>query len=239
MEPRRTLTIHLDLHWRAIISAACVAAVLVLSLSAISAQGKGSDSMNDRNLQAVGMNTPVPVAAAVDEPLPDCGEKLLTVNGECVGPEAVGTGSSSPDEGGAVTVAGLGVRHVYVTEYNFYSDQAPTACGLGYHMASLWEILDTSNWIYDYDHPAAHVQDDSGHGPPSQWYGWIRTGYWSSDDASPGTGNCLAWSSRSIDDYGTLVRLTKSWETEPGEIQTWQADSFYCSVVGPVWCVKD
>jgi hypothetical protein len=106
-------------------------------------------------------------------------------------------------------------------------------------MASLWEILDTSNWVYDHDHPTAHVQDDSGHGPPSQWYGWIRTGYWSSGDPIPGTGNCQAWTSRSSGDEGTLVRLTRYWETAPGEILTWDAYSFSCSTVGPVWCVKD
>lgn len=239
MEPRRTLTIHLDLHWRAIVAAVCIVAVLVLALSRTSAQGNGAGSVNDPKAQAASRNGQVLVAPVPGEPLPDCGEKLLTANGECVGPEAVGTGSPSPGGGGRGTAGGGGVGHVYVTEYNFYSDQAPTACGPGYHMASLWEILDTSNWLYDYDHPAAHVQGDSGYGPPSRWYGWIRTGYWSSGDAAPGTGNCLAWSSRSVDDYGTLVRLSRTWETAPGEILTWEADSFYCSVVAPVWCVGD
>ncbi len=42
-------------------------------------------------LQAAGMNPPpMPVAATLDEPVPDVLEKLLTVNGECVGPDAVG-----------------------------------------------------------------------------------------------------------------------------------------------------
>jgi hypothetical protein len=130
-------------------------------------------------------------------------------------------------------------RHVYLTEPYYYPDEALTACGPGYHMASLWEIADTSNWVYDYDHPAAHVQDDSGYGPPSHWYGWIRTGYWSSGDPITGTGNCQNWTSRSSGDMGTLVRLSRWWEAGPGEILTWFAYPCPCNEVGPVWCVAD
>jgi hypothetical protein len=237
MEPRRTLTIHLDLHWRAIVAAACIVAVLVLALNVISAQGNGAGSANDLEARVASSNDQVFVAATPDEPLPDCGEKILTVNGECVGLEALGTSSSL--EGARVTAAGRGVGHVYVTEDYFYPDQALAACGPGYHMASLWEILDTSNWVYDDDHPAAHVQDDSGHGPPSSYYGWIRTGYWASGDPAPGTGNCLAWASRDLSNYGTLVRLSRYWETAPGEILTWDAYSISCDSIAPVWCVTD
>jgi hypothetical protein len=233
------LTIHLDLHWRAIVAAACIVAVLVLALRVTSARENGASSVNDAEAQVASLNAQVPVAATHDEPLPDCGDKLLTVNGECVGPEAVGRGSLSLEGDEGVTATGQGTRHVYATEYNFYPDEALAACGPGYHMASLWEILDTSNWVYDYDHPAAHVQDDSGRGPPSRWYGWIRTGYWSSGDTAPGTGNCLAWSSRSDNEHGTLVRLSGTWETEPGEILTWDAYSIHCDSIAPVWCVKD
>jgi hypothetical protein len=190
-------------------------------------------------VQAARVYAQSPAAAIPDPPAPDCGELLPTVNGECVAPEAVGTGSSSPQEARGVAAAGPGARHVYVTDMNFYPDQALTACGPGYHMASLWEILDTSNWVYDYDHPAARVQADSGHGPPSQWFGWIRTGYHGSGDDVPGTGNCLAWASRSDQRHGSLVRLTRQWETAPGEILTWDAHSFSCFAVAPVWCVRD
>ncbi len=239
MEPVRTFTINLNLHWRAIVTAVCLVSILVLALPVISAQGHGATSINDLGAPAPNLSAQAPVFPVPGPPALDCGELLLTANGQCVGPEAVGTGSSSPQEDERLTAGGYGVRHVYVTEYNFFPDQALVACGPGYHMASLWEILDTSNWVYDYDHPAAHVQPDSGHGPPSQWYGWIRTGYYASGDNTAGTGNCLAWTSRSISDYGTLVRLTREWETAPGEIMTWQADAFYCDVVAPVWCVKD
>jgi hypothetical protein len=130
-------------------------------------------------------------------------------------------------------------RHVYLTEGNYYPDEALQACGPGYHMASLWEIADTSNWVYDHDHPAAHVQGDSGYGPPSHWYGWIRTGYWSSGDSITGTGNCQNWTSDSGGDKGTLVRLSRWWEAAPGEILTWFAYPCPCNEVAAVWCVAD
>jgi hypothetical protein len=130
-------------------------------------------------------------------------------------------------------------RHVYLTELTYYPEDALQACGPGYHMASLWEIADTCNWIYDHDHPAAHVQDDSGHGPPSLWYGWIRTGYWSSGDPTTGMGNCQDWTSRSSGDRGTLVRLSPWWEAAPGEILTWFAYPCPCDELVAVWCVAN
>jgi hypothetical protein len=130
-------------------------------------------------------------------------------------------------------------RHFYVTSAVYYPDQALTACSTGYHMASLWEILDVSNLTYDYDHPAAVSKADSGFGPPSNWYGWVRTGYDSSPSSVTGTGNCNNWSSRLDTVYGVSVRLSNSWEIAPGDIFTWDATSFTCNYVGPVWCIGD
>jgi hypothetical protein len=96
-------------------------------------------------------------------------------------------------------------------------------------MASLWELVDISNLIYDYVHPAAHTKDDSGYGPPSFWYGWIRTGGSSSNSATTGTGNCLNWTSTSSADSGVSVRLSRTWETAPGDIGPWDATSFTCN----------
>jgi hypothetical protein len=106
-------------------------------------------------------------------------------------------------------------------------------------MASLWEILDVSNMVYDYDHPAAHVKADSGNGPPSGWYGWVRTGWAASTSDIAGTGNCLAWTSTSSGDSTVAVRLATAWETAPGDIGPWDATSFTCNFNGPVWCVGD
>ena len=130
-------------------------------------------------------------------------------------------------------------RHFYLTSTIYYTDQALTACSAGYHMASLWEILDVSNLTYDFNHPAAKIKSDSGFGPPSNWYGWVRTGYDSSSSATTGTGNCNNWTSRLDTAYGVSVRLSNSWEVAPGDIYTWDTTSFPCNYTGPVWCAGD
>lgn len=132
-----------------------------------------------------------------------------------------------------------GGRHFYLTEANHAIDEVLTACASGYHMASLWEILDVSNLTYDYDHPAAHTKADSGHGPPSYWYGWVRTGFFSSGSTTAGTGNCQNWSDTTAANSGVSVRLSRTWESAPGDISTWDATSFTCNFSGPVWCVGD
>jgi hypothetical protein len=237
MKPTRTFSISLNLNWRVLVATVCIVAVLVLAFITISAQGNSEPSTNDPEAQAA--NVQAPAAPAPAQPAPDCGGKLPTINGECIAPEAVGTVSRSAQGGGGVAAQGGGIRHVYLTDLNYHTDEALWACGAGYHMASLWEILDTTTWVYDYDHPEAHVMADSGYGPPSYWNGWARTGYSSSNSSTTGTGNCWAWTSRLSADYGVSVRLSRTWETAPGDIATWDATSFDCSYTGPVWCVKD
>ena len=128
-------------------------------------------------------------------------------------------------------------RHFYLTSLGYPTNAALTACASGYHMASLWEILDVSNLTYDYAHPAAYTQDDSGYGPPSGWFGRVRTGMSTSGSSIAGTGNCLNWTSISGSDFGATVRLSSAWETAPGEISTWDAASYACNIPFPVWCV--
>jgi hypothetical protein len=142
------------------------------------------------------------------------------------------------EEATALLAAGGG-RHFYLTDANFATDEVLTACADGYHMASLWEILDVSNMVYDYDHPDAHVKADSGNGPPSGWYGWARTGWFSSGSTTAGTGNCLNWTSTSSANSAASVRLATAWEIAPGDIGPWDATSFTCNFSGPVWCVGE
>ena len=130
-------------------------------------------------------------------------------------------------------------RHFYVTAHKVPADQVLGACAPGYHAASIWEILDVSNLTYDAAHPAAFTRADSGQGPPSAWYGWVRTGYSSSSNSTAGMGNCYAWTSTSNSAHGTAVGLSYAWEIAPGDISTWDAESFGCDTVGPVWCVGD
>jgi hypothetical protein len=103
----------------------------------------------------------------------------------------------------------------YVTSENHPTDQVLTVCASGYHMASLWEILDVSNMVYAYNHPDARVRADSGQGPPSGWYGWVRTGWFAATSATAGQGNCNNWNSTSSDDSTVAVRLVTEWEQGP------------------------
>jgi hypothetical protein len=130
-------------------------------------------------------------------------------------------------------------RAFYLTDENYDADEALAACASGYHMASLWEVLDVSALAYVYGHPDAHTKDDSGRGPPSHWYGWIRTGYSSDASDTAGIGNCRSWTSTASGDSGTIVRLTYDWTAAGTVVGPWEADAFTCSSVGPVWCVQD
>jgi hypothetical protein len=73
-------------------------------------------------------------------------------------------------------------KSYYLTQTTHNGSQPLTACAAGYHMASLWEIFDTSN--LKYDTALGAVSNDSGSGPPTVVIvaghilnaGWIRTG---------------------------------------------------------------
>jgi hypothetical protein len=99
----------------------------------------------------------------------------------------------------------------YLTDVAYTPAQSLAACATGYHTASLWEILDVSNRSYAYNHPDAYVRDDSGRGPPSGRYGWVRTGFNASDSGTSGEGNCNNWTSTSSEDSGSAVRLVTDW----------------------------
>jgi hypothetical protein len=75
-------------------------------------------------------------------------------------------------------------RKFYLAQGGFTGSQALTACAVGYHMASLWEIFEVSTPRYDTTLGA--TTDDSGFGPPKfsgvdnlQFVGagYIRTGF--------------------------------------------------------------
>ena len=164
---------------------------------------------------------------------------LPTINGEWI-PEDTVVSEKLSSSISSLAVSSTGGRKIfYLTDQNYSTNQALTACSAGYHMASLWEILNVTNLVYEYDNPAAYTKADSGYGPPSNWYGWVRTGYDSSGSSTTGRGNCLNWTTIDAANSGVSVRLSSFWETAPGDIFTWDATSFTCNIVGPVWCVRD
>jgi hypothetical protein len=138
----------------------------------------------------------------------------------------------------ALVVPSTTMRPYYLTK-NPVSNaaQALTACAVGYHMASLWEILDPSRLTYNTALGAA--RDDSGQGPPSFLGGLVRTGYGSDNGTTPGQANCNAWTSNNPSHYGTYVQLPRSWSAGSGDTHVWEAGITFCSAPARVWCVAD
>jgi hypothetical protein len=129
-------------------------------------------------------------------------------------------------------------RRFYQTSTTHAANAVLTACAAGFHMASLWEIIDRSGLAYDT--VLGVTNDDSGEGPPAiVEFSWIRTGYnaWGSS-MGPGIANCTAWTSTSAARWGTAVSIT-DWSDPPETIGDWKADDFDCSGTRRTWCVED
>jgi hypothetical protein len=129
-------------------------------------------------------------------------------------------------------------KSYYLTQTEHNGSQARSACASGYHMASLWEIFDTSN--LKYNTVLGVTQDDSGFGPPSNASGWIRTGAFATVSTTPGFGNCNAWISASFMDHGTVANLYPAWDsTDVKVITPWISGTTFCSATIEVWCMQD
>jgi len=141
----------------------------------------------------------------------------------------------APPASASPTLAGSSFPlQYYLTTGSYFGNQALSACAPGYHMASLWELLDTSNLHYNTS--LGRASADSGHGPP-YYSGWIRTGYSGSSTGVPGEANCQAWTSNSRDYVGTTVSLPSNWIAGEEDLLGWTADSTECSLKRSVWCV--
>jgi hypothetical protein len=161
-----------------------------------------------------------------------------------------GTDLYTKAEVDALVAAALSVavrRSFYLTD-SFWSGSmaASTACTSGYHMAAFFEISDPSNLDYAWELSAATTRADSGQGPPTEMWGWVRTGIYANTDDFPGAGNCNAWTSSSGSDYGTLVRLSSSWvdpsgggAATPVAGMLWVTDATTCDDTLRVWCIED
>ncbi|MCP4538237.1 MAG: hypothetical protein GY832_13945 [Chloroflexi bacterium] len=146
--------------------------------------------------------------------------------------EVAASGSPAP------LASSAGMRQYYLTTTNYTGGNADEidACTDGYHFASLWEILNPAN--LKYNTVLGYNREDSGQGPPSYIEGWIRTGYSSSDDNTPGLGNCSAWDSSDGAQYGTTIRLPNDWDVAT-DIHVWDASAYSCAFPLRVWCVAD
>ncbi|MFC1879193.1 hypothetical protein ACFLZW_04710 [Chloroflexota bacterium] len=127
-----------------------------------------------------------------------------------------------------------GLRRYYLTTVTYNGDDADTAaCTAGYHMASLWELYDTSN--LEYNTSLGIFSNDMGQGPPF-FGGWARTGSPSSGLDTPGIANCYNWTSSSDQGRGTAILLNDNWAADIGG---WQSNIQACHQELSVWCVED
>jgi hypothetical protein len=138
--------------------------------------------------------------------------------------------------GEAVSAASENMRHYYFG-YSVHANSAIDGCAPGYHFASLWEILDPSNLVFDEAAPSV-TRTDVGGGPPTELVGWVRTGYSANVSNTAGHANCSAWTSVSGGEYGTTAQLPSDWLTG-GELHVWDVGTRACSQVAYIWCVED
>lgn len=141
----------------------------------------------------------------------------------------------------AATVAQAQARRFYLTTASVPTSQALTACAAGFHMASLWEILEPSHLRYETTLGATNV--DAGSGPPTNINGAVRTGGpANSVSLSPGAANCDAWTVSLPTSNGTFARLTKGWGISGSNNKElappWRLTTAACSTTR-VWCVED
>lgn len=142
------------------------------------------------------------------------------------------------------------LRGYYLTKDAWDGAQATTACSAGYHMASLYEILDPSN--LKYNGTLGVTNADSGSGPPvlvingslfvGEAFGWVRTGAPSQQSYSAaGEANCNAYSSNSSEHTGSLAGLLFDWnfQTYTVPMAPWGAGVGLCANSWPVWYVQD
>ena len=131
-----------------------------------------------------------------------------------------------------------GERFFYLTESTHMANQVLTACASGYHMASLWEILDLGTLSYNTSLGDTNV--DSGSGPLSNSNGWIRTGSITAGVDIVGVANCFVWTSIDGEDYGIAAYLNPDWALSSSSTPTspWRSSSFQCTSELRVWCVQ-
>ena len=140
--------------------------------------------------------------------------------------------ASAADE--QALAAADGMRRFYLAPAVPNATQAIGGCATGYHFASLWEILDTSN--FSYDTALGVVSGDSASGPPAGYEGWVRTGYVANSGTTPGQANCSAWGATTGN--GTTVRLPSDWLSD-AELHVWDVGIAACGTPAYIWCVED
>jgi Right handed beta helix region len=135
-----------------------------------------------------------------------------------------------------------GRKRYYLTNFwtqgAFDGATAANACESrpGFHMASLWEILDPSTLQYDFTY--GEVVEPGSQGPPTARHGWLRT---SNDGGNngPGEANCRGATSASSADSGTISYIARDWGLGAQSTSPWIHQVLPCDTSARVWCVED
>lgn len=130
------------------------------------------------------------------------------------------------------------LRAFYLTKTRHTGDQALIVCAAGFHMASMWDVVDPSNLRYDDTLGFQHPNQDSS-GAPSGIQGWMATGTEPVAAGLPGETNCSAWTSSSDDLLGTAASLELVWNSTATAVSPWHALTLTCNRPERVWCLED
>ena len=150
------------------------------------------------------------------------------------------SGGNTCDDGGC---APRGERRYYLTVDSSLDGSEPaSACDPGFHFASMFELLDVGSLFYDVTR--GHSSQDSGSGPPSRSFGWVRTGKVAGAATSfAGGGSCLGYTDTSAGS-GTVAGFSNAWSDNnaslpPSSARFWDFDRVNCTFTRRVWCIED
>ena len=130
-----------------------------------------------------------------------------------------------------------GARRFYLTQTTHNGSQAILACAVGFHFASMWELVDVTE--LEYDLARGSTEADSGRSAPFG-VGWVRTGFIAVNSTGvEGIDNCSAWSTSGGE--GTRAELSgNGWLLDSAtRVAPWRVTLQGCSVPLPVWCVEN
>jgi hypothetical protein len=118
-------------------------------------------------------------------------------------------------------------KRIYLTKQTHSGNAVLSACTLGFHAASVADLLTLA--VFTYDPVLGSTFADSGEGPPADLRGWVRTGFPASS-----TINCSAWTTTS--GTGTLASFEPTYQgTGDYPILMFQKT---CNSGEVVWCVE-
>ena len=98
-------------------------------------------------------------------------------------------------------------KSFYLTVTDHDGADAPFACVPGFHMASIYEILDPTGLTYDSG--LGVTPADAGNGPPAGavYQGWMRGGHDAAGSGGVFQANCQAYQSNNPQEVGVAAHL--------------------------------